>query len=83
MNVQANRISFANVLLREKIIPFDCFRNAVESNKTDQEKSITLMIALMDLIKSQPQLILKVIDSLYETETLEHIAHSLSKSLNC
>lgn len=83
MNVQANRISFASVLLSEKIIPFDCFSNAVESNKTDQEKSITLMIALMNLIKSQPQLILKVIDSLNETETLKHIAHSLSESLNC
>ena len=78
-----NRLALAPELFGTRLITQECFNSATDNSpKTDMEKGLLLMKGLTSTIKSQPQLLTKLINSLRKFEafklTADNMQHDLS-----
>ena len=73
-----NRLSLAPELFAACLITLECYGSATDNSpKTDIEKGLLLMRGLMSTIKSQPQSLTKIIDSLRKVEAFKLIAENM------
>ena len=79
MSIGSNRLSIVAEIFSEDLIPWEFVADS--SNRSDQEKSISLLSALMTTISSQPESLLKIIEALKRVETFRQIADKLSDDL--
>ena len=73
-----NRLTLAPELFAVRLITLECHNSATDNSpKTDMEKGLLLMRGLMSTIKSQPQSLTKLIDSLRKVEAFKLIAENM------
>lgn len=83
IKIPENRLMVAGLLYGEEVISFELYENAVETcGKSDLEKASSLMRAVNNVIQTQPQLLLKLIDVLSKEEPFKQIAKKLCDSLS-
>ena len=79
----ANRLALAPQLFGARLITLECHNSATDNcPKTDMEKGLLLMRGLMSTIKSQPQLLTKLIDSLRKVEAFKSVADNMQRELS-
>ena len=82
MSVRSNRINFATMLYTEKVIPFDCFRNAIEGNTAESEKATSLLITLTQFIQADHQVLITIIEKiLFQKKEFQNIARKLCDTI--
>ena len=65
------------------VITQECFNSATDNSpKTDMEKGLLVMKGLTSTIKSQPQLLTKLINSLRKFEAFKLVADNLQRDLS-
>ena len=78
-----NRLALAPQLFGARLITQECFNSATDNSpKSDQEKGLLLMKGLTSTIKSQPQLLTKLIDSLRKFEAFKSVADNMQRELS-
>ena len=83
MYVSSNRLSVASHLFSAGLITFDCYNKAVDdSPKTDMEKGISVMRAVMASITARPQLFTKLVTVLEKVEAFKSIAENIQDDLS-
>ena len=70
-------MALASQLFSEELIPWNCVVD--NSSKSDQEKGMSLLSALMTTISTQPESLEKLIDVLKRLEPFQQIAHKLEE----
>ena len=79
----ANRLALAPELFGARLITQECFNSATDNSpKSDMEKGLLLMKGLTSSIKSQPQLLTKLIDSLRKFEAFKLVAEQMQCDLS-
>ena len=79
----ANRLVLAPELFGARLITIECFNSATDnSSKSDMEKGLLLMRGLTTTIRSQPQLLTKLIDSLRKFEAFKLVADNMQRDLS-
>ena len=70
-----NRLALAPELFSTRLISLECFNSATDNSpKTDMEKGLLLMRGLTSTIKSQPQVLTNLIDSLSKVKAFKPVA---------
>ena len=78
-----NRLTLAPELFAACLITLECHNSATDNSpKTDMEKGLLLMRGIMSTIKSQPQLLTKLINSLRKVEAFKLIAENMQRDLS-
>ena len=78
----ANRLVLASELFSTHLITQECYNRATDNSpKSDMEKGLLLMKNLTATIKSQPQLLIKLIDSLRKFEAFKSVADNMQCDL--
>ena len=83
MAISNNRLSIGVRLFSAELITKACYDDVSDkSPKSDQEKGITLANGLLSTINDQPQLVIKLIETLREVDAFKNLSQKLSDKLN-
>ena len=82
ITVSCTRLSVVSRLYSKEIIPLSALSDAVDnSSKTDQEKGMAVMMAILSSINTEPHLILSLIDILEAVDPVRTVASQMKHDL--